>query len=144
MNLDCARFDFGHLGLEQTVHERPRRSGDPDLRLLAVVLRVEDDDQHRPARVQLFARYLLLRRHHPLSSAQVDIDGSPFGAVDHSSRQLSPVLGHVPQDLFALQVVDVAQHGMLGGLRSHSFEVLGWQLFLDDGAVWLGQPAAHM
>ncbi len=46
------------------------------------------------------------------------------------------MLSNVAEHLVALEVVDVAQHRMLGGLRSHALEVLGWERADHLAAIW--------
>jgi len=74
--------------------------------------------------MQQLARDLLLGRHHTFGAAEVDVDDPGLGAIDDSGSQLAAMLGDVTQHFVALEVVDVPEHGVLGGLRSHPLEVL--------------------
>ena len=107
------------------------------------MLRLEDDDEHRAARVQLLAWDLLLRRHHSFDPAKVDVDRAGLDSVHDTGGQLAPVLRNVTQHLVALQVVDVPEHRVLGRLRRHPLEWVGWKRLDDLGAVRAHEPAPH-
>src|ERR1700686_55535 len=141
---DRPGFDLGHLCLEQAMHERTGSPRNPDLRLPWIVLRIEDDDEHRLTRVQLLPRNLLLGGHHALDAPEVDVNGAALDSVHDSRRKLAPVLCHVAQHLVSLEVMDVTQHRMLRGLRGHALEVLGWQRLDELGAVRPHQAASHV
>src|SRR5439155_11816355 len=61
-DLHRARLDLRHLGLEEAMDESARAARNADLRLAAVVLRVEDDDEDRAAGLKRLAGDLLFRR----------------------------------------------------------------------------------
>jgi len=115
------------------VEERACGSRHTHLRLPVIALGIEDHDQHWPSRMQLLAGDLLLRRHHTLGPTQVDVHSAGLDAVDDPCRKLASMLRHLAQDLVALEVVDVAQHRVLGGLRGHALELFSGQH--DDGLV---------
>ena len=124
-----AVLDLGDLGLEQPADEEAARPGDLDLRLPRCPPGVEDDDHHRLAGADLLARDLLLGRHDALRpAAHVEVDGAVLDPVDDTGGELAAVLGGFAHRLLALQVADVAEHRLLGGLGRHPGEVVGRQL----------------
>src|SRR5207244_6623303 len=72
-DLHRARLDLRHLGLEEAMDESARAARNADLRLAAVVLRVEDDDEDRAAGLKRLAGELVFRRHHTLRPAAVHV-----------------------------------------------------------------------
>ena len=101
-------------------------------------------DEHWASRVQLLARDLLFGRHQPFSAAKVDVNGPHLDPVHHPAGQLALVLRHVAQRLVPLEVVNVAQHCVLGGLGSEALEVFGREHLDHLAAVTPHDAAAHL
>ena len=74
--------------------------------------------------MQQLARDLLLGRHHAFRTSEVDKYDPALYPVDHAGRELASVLRDVAQHFVSLEVVDVAQNRVFGGLRGHALEVL--------------------
>src|SRR5260370_28423800 len=143
-HLEGAGFDLRYRSLEQAMDDRARRARPTDLRLSRVPLSIENHDEHGAAGMQKLARDLLLRRHDTFGAAEVDVDGARLGAIDDAGRQLAAVLSDVAQHLFALEIVNVTEHGVLRCLRGHAFEILRRQgaELVPDAACHLERPGA--
>src|SRR5579872_57871 len=132
-----AGLDLRHLRLEQALDEAARSARDANLRLARVALRFEDHDERRATWVQLLPGNLFLRRHDAFGPAEVDVNGAALYSVHDARGELALVLRHVSQHLVALEVVNVAQDSVLGGLGGKTLEILGGQLAhrLDPAAI---------
>ena len=124
--------------------ESARAARNADLRLAAVVLRVEDDDEDRAAGLKRLAGDLLFRRHHTFRPPEVHVDDAGLDPVHDPAGELAPMLGDVAQDFVALEIVDVSQHGVLCRLGGHALEVFRRKLGDDGGAVRTDDSASHV
>src|SRR5207245_6084402 len=96
-DLHGARLDLRHLGLAEAMDESALAARTAELRLAAVVLRVEDDDEDRAAGLKRLAGDLLFRRHHTFRPPEVHVDDAGLDPVDDPAGELAPMLGDVAQ-----------------------------------------------
>src|SRR2546427_11929709 len=84
--------------------ESARAARNADLRLAAVVLRVEDDDEDRAAGLKRLAGDLLFRRHPTFRPPAGPVNDGGLDPVDEAPAERRPAPGRVAHDIRTIEL----------------------------------------